>query len=185
MSKKREREQGRQVNEKRQGPVWVHRSQGRHRESIWPRDQRASGCHMCRWGQRGPWRLECTVPAPLPHARACLNTGQTHSSEIWFPPIISAEKLCGGHDIPRGTGAPVFTCVDRLETTWGLWKKHCTDKHQDDIKTRTFYRSWLNMMIRSYQSKLFTVVRTEVPVKGESLCWNSPIHGPKMIHTSI
>lgn len=138
---------------------------------------------MCRWGQRDPWRLECMVPAPLPHARACLHTGQTHSSEIWFPPIISAEKLCGGHDIPRGTGAPVFTFVDRLETTWGLWKKHCTDKYQDDIKT--FYRNWLNMMIRSYQRKLFTVVRTEVHVKGESLSGNSPKHGPKMIHASI
>lgn len=180
---KNERERGRLVNEKRWGPVWVHRSQGRHRESIWPCDQRASGCHMCRWGQRGPWRLECTVPAPLPHARACLRTGQTHSSEIWFPPIISAEKLCGGQNIPRGTGAPVFTFVDRLETTWGLWKKCCTDKHQDDIKT--LYRKWLNMMIRSYQSKLFTVVRTEVPLKAESLSGNSPKHGPKMIHASI
>lgn len=38
--------------------------------------------------------------------------------------IITAEKLCGGQDIPRGTEAPVATLVDRLETTLGSLKKH-------------------------------------------------------------
>lgn len=38
-------------------------------------------------------------------------------------PVISAENLCGGHDIPRGAGVPVSSSLDRLETTSGFLKK--------------------------------------------------------------
>lgn len=60
-------------------------------------------------------------------------------------------------------------------------------RHQDGIKAKIFYMKWLNIneMIRSYQSKLFTAVRTEVLVKGESLSANSPKHGPEVINTGI
>lgn len=88
---RQERDRDRRVNENRPGPVWVRRSRGKHRESIWPRDQRPSGCHRSRSGQRGPWRFECTVPAPPPHARASLHTEVRHTPlrvDCWYCPVF-------------------------------------------------------------------------------------------------
>lgn len=61
------------------------------------------------------------------HRPVYTHTGETRrgviAGTVQFP-FISAEKLCGGHDIPRGTGAPVSTFEDRLAITLGSLKKH-------------------------------------------------------------
>lgn len=57
-----------------------------------------------------------------------------------------------------------------------------------------FYLKWINVIyfiligkiiIKSYQSKLFTIVRPEVLVKGKTLSRNSPEHGPKNINQAL
>lgn len=80
-----------------------------------------------------------------------------------------------------------------LWTDWkplqGFWKNSVQKNINMASKQRSSIGKWLHVtgkvIVRSYQSKLFTVVRTKVLVKGKSLSGNSPKHGPKMINTGI
>lgn len=82
----------------------------------------------------------------------------THRSDTFQGGLI-AGQLCGVRDIPRGTGAPVSTFVDRLETTLGSLKKHCTEKHQHGLESMTLYLKWMNIIEFILYKKVISLTR--------------------------
>lgn len=113
-------------------------------------------------------------------------------------PIISPEKaLWGTWHTKRCRGPCVHLC-GQTGNHFRVFEKTLNRKtsrwHQNNDLLSEMDKCWLlifcfllpgKVIIKSYQSKLFTAVRLKVLVKGKTLSRNSPKHGPKNINTSV